>query len=167
MRRSELRATLRHLQREDVGDPAGVRGMPDLPLRFPLRLSTVNESLLAQYMDLQELPDLKITPIHQLDWPDHGILGRFATRELAILKRLGQWYVIYSPRILEISPTGWVAVELVRPLLSVCKQCHRVYPEGFVRCEKCRAQLHDERGATPHLDFASIREELQQADGST
>lgn len=161
MKRSELRATLRRLQQDDVGDPAGVSGLPDLPLRFPLRLSRVDRELFSQYMDLQELPDLELTGGYELLWPGHGNLGTFATRELAILRRLGDWSALYTPRVLEISPTGWVAIELVRPVLSVCHNCQRVYPEGFKRCERCRAALHDERGAGPFIDFAAILEELR------
>jgi hypothetical protein len=162
MLRSELRTILRSLQREDVGDPAGLRGLPELPLRFPLRLTAPDRELFDQYKNLEQLPDLVLTEDLQLLWPGHGVMGRFAGRELSILRRLGEWHVIYTPRILEISSSGWVAVELVRPLLSVCPSCSRVYPQGFRVCERDRRPLVEEQGTAPHVDFVQLREEMQR-----
>jgi hypothetical protein len=165
MLRSELRAKLRELQRDQVGDPTGRHGQPELPSRFPLRVSSTDRKLLELYKDQGTLEPLELRHVdgkHEVMWPEHGRLGSFSRREAAILDRLGAWLVLYQVRMLEISRSGWVAVELVRPLLSVCHKCGRVYPAGSKVCERDRSALHDEQGAAVHLDFVDLREQLQQ-----
>lgn len=156
MLRSELLAKLRELQRTGEGDLA------HLPSRFPLRVSHADRELLDRYMDADELGALEVSSDYELLWPGHGVLGRFSRREAAILKRLGLWLAIYQARVLEIARSGWVAVELVRPLLSVCRKCDRVYPAGFRRCERDHSVLLDEQGIAAHVDFMDLREQLQR-----
>lgn len=163
MRARELKKMLQDLQKELPGDPAGVDVFPDLPIRFPLRLQSVDRNLLDQYTNIDDLPQLDVDMDGNLIWVGHGTLGTFLGREQRIISDLGPWLALYAPRMIEVSASsGWVAIELVRPVLSVCPRCKRVYPQGHMRCERCDRKLQPELGVTRHIDFTALRPDVDE-----
>lgn len=127
--------------------------VPELPQRFPVILSHPDKERVARMVKKirsgGDIPELKMVlrgKKAKITSKSGKRIGDLSARDRDFLKSLGKAARLYEPRLLEIKSDddgklSSVAVELVRPEVSVCPECESYHPGIHVLCDDCRAGL--------------------------